>query len=71
MDILLAVAGLIAGIVLGRLWSKAQTRGVLIKVLDDYEDAAATLYLVLNCQPDELKPSEIVKFQVKETHSQK
>ncbi len=70
MDILLAVAGLIAGIVLGRLWSKAQTRGVLIKVLDDYEDAAA-LYLALNCQPDELKPGEIVKFQVKETRSQK
>lgn len=71
MDILLAVAGLIVGIVLGRLWSKAQTRGVLIKVLDDYEDAAAALYLVLNCQPDELKPGEIVKFQVKETRSQK
>lgn len=71
MDILLAIAGLIAGIVLGRLWSKAQTRGVLIKVLDDYEDAAAALYLALNCQPDELKSGEIAKFQVKETRSQK
>lgn len=71
MDILLAVAGLIVGIVLGRLWLKAQTRGVLIKVLDDYDKSATGLYLVLNCQPDELKPGEIVKFQVKETRSQK
>ena len=71
MDILVAVVGLIVGIVLERLWSKAQTRGVLIKVLDDNEDAAAALYLALNCQPDELKSGEIVKFQVKETHSQK
>lgn len=71
MDILLAVVGLIVGVILGRLWSKAQTRGVLMKVLDDYEEAAAALYLVLNCQPDELKPGEIVKFQVKETRSQK
>lgn len=37
MDILLVIAGLIVGIVLGRLWSKAQTRGVLMKVLDDYD----------------------------------
>lgn len=71
MDILLAVVALIVGIILGRLWSRAQTRGVLMKVLDDYEDAAAALYLALNCQPDELKPGEIVKFQVKETRSQK
>lgn len=42
-----------------------------MKVLDDYEDAAATLYLALNCQPDDLSDGDIVKFQVKETHSQK
>lgn len=70
MDILVAAAGLVVGIVLGRLWSKAQTRGTLMKVTDDYEKASG-LYLVLNCQPDELKPWEIVKFQVKETRSQK
>ena len=42
-----------------------------MKILDDYEEAAAALYLALNCQPEELKPGEIVKFQVKETRSQK
>ncbi len=71
MNILIGVGILAIGIILGRLWAKAKTRGTLMKVLDDYEKAAAGLYLILNCQPDELKPGEIVKFQVKETRSRK
>ena len=71
MEFAIAIITMILGFIAGRLWSKSQTRGVLMKVLDDYEDAAATLYLVLNCQPEDLKNGEIVKFQVKETNSQK
>lgn len=71
MNILIGAGILVIGVILGRLWAKAKTRGTLMKVLDDYEKAPAGLYLVLNCQPDELKPDEIVKFQVKETHPQK
>lgn len=71
MEFIVAMVTMILGFIAGRLWSKSQTRGVLMKVLDDYEDAAATLYLALNCQPDDLGDGDIVKFQVKETHSQK
>lgn len=71
MEFIVAMVTMILGFIAGRLWSKSQTRGVLMKVLDDYEDAAATLYLALNCQPDDLSDGDIVKFQVKETHSQK
>lgn len=71
MGFIVAMITMILGFIAGRLWSKSQTRGVLMKVLDDYEDAAAALYLVLNCQPEDLKNGEVVKFQVKERHSQK
>lgn len=71
MEFIVAMVTMVLGFIAGRLWSKSQTRGVLMKVLDDYEDAAATLYLALNCQPDDLSDGDIVKFQVKETHSQK
>lgn len=71
MEFIVAMITMILGFIAGRLWSKSKTRGVLMKVLDDYEDAAATLYLALNCQPEDLKNGEMVKFQVKETHSQK
>lgn len=71
MDILVVIISFIVGSILGRILAKEKTRGVLMKVLDDYDKSATGLYLVLNCQPDELKPGEIVKFQVKETHSQK
>lgn len=71
MEFIVAMITMILGFIAGRLWSKSQARGVLMKVLDDYEDAAVTLYLALNCQPEDLKNGEIVKFQVKETHSQK
>lgn len=70
MDILVIIISFIVGSILGRILAKERTRGILMKVTDDYEKASG-LYLVLNCQPDELKPGEIVKFQVKETHSQK
>ena len=71
MEFIVAMATMVLGFIAGRLWSKSQTRGVLMKVLDDYEDAAVTLYLALNCQPDDLSDGDIVKFQVKETHPQK
>lgn len=71
MNILIAIGILAIGIILGRLSAQTEIRGTLMKVLDDYEKTAASLYLVLNCQPDELKAGEIVKFQVKETHPQK
>ena len=71
MEFAIAILTRILGFIAGRLWSKSQTRGVLMKVLDDYEDAAAPLYLALNCQPDDLSDGDIVNFQVQETHSQK
>jgi hypothetical protein len=71
MNILIAIGILAIGIILGRLSAQTEIRGTLMKVLDDYEKTAASLYLVLNCQPNELKAGEIVKFQVKETHPQK
>lgn len=71
MEFIVAIITMILGFIAGCLWSKSQTRGVLMKVLDNNEDAAAALYLALNCQPEDLKNGEIVKFQVKETHSQK
>lgn len=71
MNILIAIGILAIGIILGRLSAQTKIRGTLMKVLDGYEKTAASLYLVLNCQPDELKAGEIVKFQVKETHPQK
>lgn len=71
MNILIVIGILAIGIILGRLSAQTEIRGTLMKVLDDYEKTAASLYLVLNCQPDELKAGEIVKFQVKETHPQK
>lgn len=71
MDILVVVISFIVGSILGRILAKEKTRGVLMKVLDDYDKSATGLYLVLNCQPDELRAGEVVKFQVKETHPQK
>lgn len=71
MEFAVAIIMMILGFIASRLWSKSQTRGVLMKVLDNNEDAAVALYLALNCQPEDLKNGEIVKFQVKETHSQK
>lgn len=71
MNILIGIGILAIGIILGRLSSQAETRGTLMKVLDDYDKSATGLYLVLNCQPDELRVGEIVKFQVKETNPQK
>lgn len=71
MEFIVAMATMVLGFIAGRLWSKSQTRGVLMKVLDDYDKSATGLYLVLNCQPDELRAGEVVKFQVKETHPQK
>ena len=71
MEFAIAIITMILGFIAGRLWSKSQTRGVLIKVLDDYEGAAATLYLALNCQPDDLSDGDIVKFQVKEKNKKK
>lgn len=70
MDILVAIISFAIGSILGRILAREKTRGTLMKVTDDYEKVSG-LYLVLNCRPDELKPGEIVKFQVKETHSQK
>lgn len=71
MNILIGIGILAIGIILGRLLSQAKTRGTLMMVMDDYEKTAASLYLVLNCQPDELRAGEVVKFQVEEAHPQK
>ncbi len=70
MDILVVIISFIVGSIVGRILVRERTRGTLMKVTDDYEKASG-LYLVLNCQPEELKAGEIVKFQVKETRSQK
>ena len=70
MNTLVVIISFIVGSILGRILAKERTRGTLMKVTEDYEKASG-LYLVLNCQPEELKPGEIVKFLVKETHSQK
>ena len=72
MEFLFGLLGLIAGIVLAGVYENRRSAGVLLKVIDDYEDASVQLYVVLNCMPSDLRPGETVQFKVQETrHPQK